>query len=695
MAKVKIGDFDTSGIEDSKLTINELRKSIKDLKNELLNLDSSTKEYNSTAAQLGTLQHKLTEINEVTKASAADLGQVYSNCTKSLQGLSGAIQGGMAVMSLFGVESEEATKAIQKMQSIMALTQSFTAIDSGAKAFKGLTNQIKFSAKGLNGFKKALIGTGLGAIVVVLGTLIANWDELTAAIGISTETMDKFATVISGVGNAIKNYILAPFKAVFKVLQGDFKGAVEEFKNGINVIQNYEEGAAAKSAEIEEEKTKAIKQALADELDFTIKVNEAKFGSDYKFTEEGKKLYAQYFEVKKALADENSKEAQAATLEQIKYEKTLADEVKKQEEEKKKAREEAAKERKKQKEEEEKEIADREKAHQSMVEKIASWGRTETENKIYELEKQKTADLETANLTAEEKLAIETHYNEEIQKIKDEQKVKEEEERQAELEQLALYNEEIRQSRLTEQELELEELQSQYESRLELYKKYNLDIADLDAWYNEQRTVIYNKGAKEVEKNAENFLHGIVKFSELSIEEQAKALTTISAQATTTIVDLLGALSSNMEEGSKEWKGMQIAMATMTMLQGIVEAMAGTFTTHSGIWDIAIAVAQAASIAATGAINITKIKNTNPKSQSSTTPTISAPTSSAAAAISQAQQTKTNINDIIYNNSAIRNGEATGASVENAIQSQRVYVLESDITTTQNKVAVLEEEATF
>lgn len=67
------------------------------------------------------------------------------------------------------------------------------------------------------------------------------------------------------------------------------------------------------------------------------------------------------------------------------------------------------------------------------------------------------------------------------------------------------------------------------------------------------------------------------------------------------------------EEGEKQFenvKAMQIAVSTIQMLTGITTALSGAFTTKSGPWDIALAAAQAATIAASGIANITKISNT-------------------------------------------------------------------------------------
>ena len=136
-------------------------------------------------------------------------------------------------------------------------------------------------------------------------------------------------------------------------------------------------------------------------------------------------------------------------------------------------------------------------------------------------------------------------------------------------------------------------------------------------------------------------------------------------------------LGEFMEEGSKEQKAMQIMGATINMLGGITAAIAGAFTTHTGPWDIALAAIQATAIATNGAATIAKMAKTNKSNASS----ISASPSTSAVSSIQAP--------IQYTQ------DVQGAYIENAIKDTRVYVVESDISNTQNRVDVAESEARF
>ena len=112
------------------------------------------------------------------------------------------------------------------------------------------------------------------------------------------------------------------------------------------------------------------------------------------------------------------------------------------------------------------------------------------------------------------------------------------------------------------------------------------------------------------------------------------------------------------------------------MLTGIATAMAGAFTTKSGPWDIALAAIQAASIASAGAFQIAKIKNT--KFDSASTGASSASISGGAL--------NTFVAPVQYTQ------DVQGGSIQEAIGNTKVYVTESDISKTQNKVSVVEQE---
>ena len=109
----------------------------------------------------------------------------FKALTSSLGGVAGgfaAVQGGMA---LFGNESKDLEATLLKVQSAMALSQGIQALGESMDSFK----QLKAVAiNAMQGIKAAISSTGIGLLVVALGTVVAYWDDIKESVsGVSDE----------------------------------------------------------------------------------------------------------------------------------------------------------------------------------------------------------------------------------------------------------------------------------------------------------------------------------------------------------------------------------------------------------------------------------------------------------------------------------------------------------------------------
>ena len=231
---IKVVKIDTGAAQTS---VKDLRNELKELRNTLLSTEKGTEEYNNAMKQAAEIQHTLKEQMEEVNASAMDFGQITSNVVKGVGGMVAGFQAAKATMNLFGVENETVIKSLEKMQNLMAITQALPSIDNGIKAFKRLKLAIQAASAGMSGLKKAIISTGLGALAVALGLIIANFDKISAWLDEITgqtdflgELSDKvigglnagWAAIIQSlkaVGSAISTYITAPFKSVWAAIQ--------------------------------------------------------------------------------------------------------------------------------------------------------------------------------------------------------------------------------------------------------------------------------------------------------------------------------------------------------------------------------------------------------------------------------------------------------------------------------------------
>lgn len=179
---------------------NDLGKEIDKINDQLKELDSSIGNHqrnvgnyagdikealgetnNSVAASAESFKKALAEQDDATITTRTKLESVQKVATGLAAGYA-AVQG---AMTLLNIENENLQKAMVKVQSAMAIAQGVGGLKdlvegvSRAKvAFSGAVNGCKAFIVGLSGVKKAIIGTGIGALVVAVGLLIANWDKI-------------------------------------------------------------------------------------------------------------------------------------------------------------------------------------------------------------------------------------------------------------------------------------------------------------------------------------------------------------------------------------------------------------------------------------------------------------------------------------------------------------------------------------
>ena len=178
---------------------NQIGEQMSEINSKLKELDASVGNYQRNVGNyesaLDGLGEKLNETgfnfdNAINKSE--EWVGVTDNVEKTTIAMVGAFALVDQALALMGDESEETREILQKLQLVMAMSGGFKQIAEGAKGFLQLTKNINLSKIALGGFKTALIGTGIGALVVAVGALAANWEKVAKFIGLSTTNQNKF-----------------------------------------------------------------------------------------------------------------------------------------------------------------------------------------------------------------------------------------------------------------------------------------------------------------------------------------------------------------------------------------------------------------------------------------------------------------------------------------------------------------------
>ncbi|NBW19980.1 MAG: hypothetical protein EBR82_69625, partial [Caulobacteraceae bacterium] len=135
------------------------------------------------AKRAADLKDKIGDAKALTDAFNPDAK--FKAVSSSLSGVAGGFSAVTGAMGLMGTESKEVEKMMLKVQSAMALSQGLQALGESRDAFKQLG---AVAVNALKGIKSGLAATGIGLLVVALGTVIAYWDDIKDAMsGVSDE----------------------------------------------------------------------------------------------------------------------------------------------------------------------------------------------------------------------------------------------------------------------------------------------------------------------------------------------------------------------------------------------------------------------------------------------------------------------------------------------------------------------------
>lgn len=166
----------------------------------------TSKEAVEAAKKTAELKDKIGDAKNLVDAFNPDAK--FKALSMSLSGVAGgfsAIQGGMA---LFGSESENLTKTLVKVQSAMALSQGLQAVGESIDSFKQLGAVISSQVvRAFSTLKSAIISTGIGALAVAIGVVIANFDELSQWVAKTFPNLKAFGDKIAQIITKITDYI--------------------------------------------------------------------------------------------------------------------------------------------------------------------------------------------------------------------------------------------------------------------------------------------------------------------------------------------------------------------------------------------------------------------------------------------------------------------------------------------------------
>lgn len=254
-----------------------LKLQLRELTQALQNMDESDPRFQQMAQQAGELRDRISDTQAVVKATAGTAMENFAGATaKAGQIGVAAFQGVEASMQLLGVENENVLEGMRRLQALAGLgdalktlgglgdmlteiragftaaiakTFQFTAaqnaqnvaVNAGSTGFSRMGTAAKAALSGIRG---GVAATGIGLLVVALGTIVAYWDDIKEAVtGVSAEQKKYGEQLKQDISDSEYKVELLEAQENTMILQGKTQKEinalkVRELNNQISLMEN-------------------------------------------------------------------------------------------------------------------------------------------------------------------------------------------------------------------------------------------------------------------------------------------------------------------------------------------------------------------------------------------------------------------------------------------------------------------------
>ncbi len=185
-------------------SVSSIKKQLRDATNDLVvmadKFGQNSQEAVTAAKRVAELRDRIGDAKSMADAFNPDAK--FRAVSQSVQGIAGAFAAVQGAMASFGVESEDLQKSLLKVQGALALSEGLnTFLDTGIQGFRNLKT---VAIDAFQGIKAAIGSTGIGLLVVALGTIVAYWEDIKRAVSGVSEEQEKLASSATKLAEAEK-----------------------------------------------------------------------------------------------------------------------------------------------------------------------------------------------------------------------------------------------------------------------------------------------------------------------------------------------------------------------------------------------------------------------------------------------------------------------------------------------------------
>ena len=375
----ELKDFDASlgnhqrNVGDYGQATNNLKQELREFQLEMANMldngvSKADPQFVELAKKAGSLKDAMSDAGEEINRFASDT-KGLDDVINIAQSATAAFELYNGAMSAFGIETEGAEEAMQKLMGAMSIIQSLQTLSetlqngsatarlfntamkaTGVQLVQNQLASIKATAaqKDMSLAQKAgaIASKSLGLamktipLMLIIGLvteLVLHWKDIVGWFKKTFPVLNKMGGMMNtlkgvfvGFGKAIVHWVTNPLKTfanvIKKVLKGDFDGAVQEAINGLKkqftglgdaFNSGYKEQIDKGLDEIA--KNNAAKQA--EQTEYELEQLKARKGNQAKYSKEGIALQKKLFEQRKRAAKGNAEELKKINLDVLNFDR--------------------------------------------------------------------------------------------------------------------------------------------------------------------------------------------------------------------------------------------------------------------------------------------------------------------------------------------------------------------------------------
>ena len=175
---------------------NDASKSIKELRTEIEKTTQAVQDlgtqYGENSKEVEAAQRRLQQLQDLSNQKQEENTQRIDNAAKTVSALSAAYGGVQGALELTGLAGEDTIKQLAKIQSALAIGDAVQNIAEFRGAIVSTFKDLASGAtKAFQAIKVGIGATGIGALLLALGGIVAYWDDIKAAVGGVSEEQKK------------------------------------------------------------------------------------------------------------------------------------------------------------------------------------------------------------------------------------------------------------------------------------------------------------------------------------------------------------------------------------------------------------------------------------------------------------------------------------------------------------------------